>query len=60
MREYKLTREEVAAMVVAENRSGADPRGNPFFVARIRGMQIRLVLALDDMSTVITLYHRER
>ena len=60
MRRYGFTQEDVAAFVVPENRSGADPGGNPFFVGEIKGVPICLVLALDDMDTVITLYHLDR
>jgi len=60
MRQYGLSPEDIRVFVVPENRCGADPDGNPFYVGEIRGLRVRLVLALDDMSTVITLYPRKR
>ena len=60
MRQYGFTQEDVRAFVVPENRGGADPDGNPVYVGEIRGIRVRLILALDDMSTVITVYPRRR
>lgn len=60
MRQYGITEEDIRAFIVAENRCGADPDGNPVYVGEIRGVRLRLILALDDMSTVITVYPRRR
>jgi len=56
MRQYDITEEDIRAFVVPENRCGADPDGNPVYVGEVRGVRLRLILALDDMSTVITVY----
>jgi hypothetical protein len=60
MRQHSLTEEDIRAFVVPENRCGADPDGNPIYIGEIRGVPLRLILALDDMSTVITVYPRRR
>jgi hypothetical protein len=46
-------------MLSPENRNGEDPRGNSFYDKEIRGTCFRAVLALDDLTTVITVYDLE-
>jgi len=55
IRHHRLTREEVLGVVAAENRTGADPKGNPTYVKEVRGMLLFAVIALDDRS-LITIY----
>jgi hypothetical protein len=59
MRLYKVTRFEVLDLIEPENRNGADEHGNPIYSAEIRGIDICVVLALDDLSTIITVYDLE-
>jgi hypothetical protein len=59
MRLHALSRDEVLGIVSTTNRNGEDPDGNPLYVKEIRGTRFRAVLALDDMSTIITVYDLE-
>ena len=56
MRLLELGHVEVREIIEAENRSGEDSDGNPIYVMEIRGIQICAVVALDDGTTVITVY----
>ena len=55
MRRHKLTRDDVAGVIAAENRRGEDPDGNPIYVEEVRGVCFVAVVALDDRS-LITIY----
>jgi hypothetical protein len=55
MRKLKLTGDDVLRIVVAENRRGQDPDGNPIYVGEIRGVILQAIVALDDGS-LITVY----
>jgi hypothetical protein len=55
MRQYKLTPDDVLRMIVGDNRSGEDPKGNPTFVSEVRGVSYLAVVAQDDGS-LITVY----
>lgn len=46
-------------ILAPENRKGEDLRGNRFYIKEIRGIPFRAVLALDDLTTVITVYDLE-
>jgi hypothetical protein len=59
MRWKGLSQDEVLAMFSPENRNGEDPRGNLFYDKEIRGIRFRAVLAVDDLTTVITVYPLE-
>ncbi len=59
MRLKGLSQDDVLAMFSPENRNGEDPRGNLFYDKEIRGTCFRAVLALDDLTTVITVYDLE-
>jgi hypothetical protein len=59
MRLYGVTQEEVAALLVPSGEGGEEERGNPLYKGEIRGMRICAVLALDDLTTVITVYDLE-
>jgi hypothetical protein len=59
MRWKGLSADDVLAMFTPENRNGEDGRGNLFYDKEIRGTRFRAVLALDDLTTVITVYDLE-
>jgi len=42
-----------------DRRSGEDSDGNPIYAMEVEGVQLCVVVALDDGVTVITLYDRE-
>ena len=46
-------------MISPENLAGEDPAGNLLYVGKIRDLAICAVLALDDLTTVITVYDLE-
>jgi hypothetical protein len=50
---------EVLGIISSDNRAGEDPAGNLLYVGKIRGLSICAVLALDDLTTVITVYDLE-
>lgn len=55
MRQYKLTPDDLLAMMAGDHRSGEDEKGNPIYVKEIRGVAYLAVVALDDGS-LITVY----
>jgi len=59
MRLYGLTQDEVTEVISAGERDGEDRHGNLFYAKRVRGRTLRVVLALDDLGTVITVYDLE-
>ncbi len=59
MRLCGVTREEVAEIVSQQNRAGEDRDGNPLYMGTVRGLSLCVVLALDDLITVITVYDLE-
>jgi len=59
MRLYDIDRDAALSIVSPEHQVDADEDGNPFFVCRVKGQLLCLILALDDMSTVITVYDLE-
>lgn len=59
MRLCGITQEEVAGIVSSRHRAGEDGDGNLLYVGTIRDLSICVVLALDDLDTVITVYDLE-
>lgn len=59
MRLYDIAWEEVLAVISVENRAGADQRGNPRYIGKVRGSSICVIRARDDLTTVITVYDLE-
>jgi hypothetical protein len=59
MRLYGIARHDAQSVVSVESQVDADEDGNPIFVRRVNGRLLCLVLALDDMNTVITVYDLE-
>ena len=59
MRLYDIDRSDALSIVSPENKVDTDEDGNPIFVCRAKGQLLCLILALDDMSTVITVYDLE-
>jgi len=56
---YKLTIEDAEAVVHGANASEFDRRGNPCYIGRIEGSLIRVVVALDDPDTIITIHPKD-
>ena len=59
MRLCGVTPQEVTEIVSPENRVGEDPDGNLVYVGSAGELSICVVLALDDLTTVITVYDLE-
>jgi hypothetical protein len=59
MRLHGVTGEEVAAIISPANRVGEDPNGNLLYAGTVRGLSLCVVLALNDLTTVITVYDLE-
>jgi hypothetical protein len=59
MRLYDIARDDALLIISAKNQVDHDEDGNPIFICRVRGRLLCLVLALDDMSTIITVYDLE-
>jgi hypothetical protein len=59
MRLCGVSGEEVLEMISPENSAGEDRDGNLLYVGTIRDLSICAVLALDDLTTVITVYDLE-
>ncbi len=59
MRLYGIAREDALSIISAENKADFDGDGNPIFIRRVNGRLLCLVLAVDDMSTIITVYDLE-
>jgi len=55
MRREGLSREDILEMVSPQNRRREDPKGNPVYVAEVRGKAYCAVVASDDGS-LITVY----
>jgi|GEM_PF-2922147 len=56
MRLCRVTQEEIAEIVSPQNRAAEDRDGNPVYMGMVRGLSLCVVIALDDLSTVITVY----
>lgn len=59
LRLYDIAQSDALSVVSAESQVDTDEDGNPIFVRRVRGRLLCLILALDDMNTVITVYDLE-
>lgn len=56
---YRVTREQAAAIVANGQADDRDERGNPRYQADVAGRRIRVIVALDNPSLIITLYERK-
>lgn len=56
MRLCRVTQEEIAEIVSPQNRAGEDRNGNPVYMGMVRDLSLCVVIALDDLITVITVY----
>jgi hypothetical protein len=59
MRLCGVTQEEVSEIISPKNRAGEDENGNLLYMGMPRGLSICVVLAIDDLTTVITVYDLE-
>jgi hypothetical protein len=59
MRLCGVTPEEVMEIVSPENRAGENPDGNLIFMGSAGKLSVCVILALDDLATVITVYDLE-
>jgi hypothetical protein len=59
MRLCDVAQEEIEELVCPQNRVGEDPDGNLLYVGAVRSLSVCVVLALDDLDTVITVYDLE-
>jgi hypothetical protein len=56
MRLYRISRAQVAAIIIGGADDGYDSRGNRCLVGTVDGRRIRVILARDAPNTVITVY----
>lgn len=56
---YRVSREEATGIVSGGHDDGHDERGNPRYQAEVEGRRIRVIVALDNPSLIITLYERK-
>ncbi len=59
MRLCGVSGDEVLEIISDQNRAGEDPNGNLLYAGTIQGLSLCVVLALDDLTTVITVYDLE-
>lgn len=55
MRREKLSRGDIVELVAPQNQRGTDPKGNPLYVAEVRGNVYCAIVALDN-GELITVY----
>ena len=60
MRRLGLTRGDVAAIILASEVVDTDPDGRPRYVGYAGGHRIRIVLALENPSIVVSVHERRR
>jgi hypothetical protein len=60
MRELGLTAEDLERVRAAPELQDTDPEGRPRFTGVVRGVRIRLVLAVDRPDVVVTVHRRRR
>jgi len=60
MRRLGLTRADVAAIILASEFTDRDPDGRPRHVGFVNGRRIRIVLAIEDPSIVVSVHERRR
>ena len=60
MRRLGLTRGDVAAIILASEVVDTDPDGRPRYVGYVGGLRIRIVLALENPSIVVSVHERRR
>lgn len=58
LRRLGLDRDELLKVLWAADLCGEDSEGNPLYVGKVGGIQLCIVVALDDGTTVITVYDR--
>ncbi|HEX5763355.1 MAG TPA: hypothetical protein VFY04_09570 [Solirubrobacterales bacterium] len=59
MRREKLGRGDILTLVAPRNRRGEDSKGNPMYVAEVRGNLYCAIVALDN-GELITVYDLRR
>lgn len=60
LRLYEVTQAQAEAIVASGEDDGTDKDGNPRKIGLVDGRWIRVVVALDDPDTVITLFERRK
>jgi len=60
MRRLGLTRADVAAVILASDAADRDPDGRPRHVGVVNGRRIRIVLALEDPTIVVSVHERRK
>ncbi|MBS1870912.1 MAG: DUF4258 domain-containing protein [Actinobacteria bacterium] len=60
MRRLGVTRADVAAILLASEAADRDPDGRPRHLGIVDGRRIRIVLALEDPSLVVSVHERRR
>ncbi|HZV74563.1 MAG TPA: DUF4258 domain-containing protein [Conexibacter sp.] len=53
---YGVSREQATAIVAAGSEDGRDANGNPRYQGQVDGRNVRVIVALDNPSLIITLY----
>ena len=60
MRRLGLTRADVAAIILRSDNVDRDPEGRARHVGVVDGRRIRIVLALENPSIVVSVHERRR
>jgi hypothetical protein len=60
MRRLGLSPDDIAEVAAAPHVRDFDPMGRPRFTGTVRGMRVRLVLALDEPDLVVSVHERRK
>jgi hypothetical protein len=60
MRHLGLTRADVAAIILRSDGVDRDPEGRVRHIGVVNGRRIRIVLALENQSIVVSVHERRR
>lgn len=60
MREHGLIEAEIEQVIEKPDSIEADDQGKPRYLGLIRGLRVRIVLALDQPDLVVTIHSRRK
>lgn len=59
-RRLGITASEVESLIQQADETDSDTRGNLRYVAEIRGVRVRIVVAKDEPNVIITVHERRK
>jgi hypothetical protein len=57
-RRFKVNVDEAEAVIAHPLSTGSDDDGKPQYIGYIRGIRVRIVVALDDPDLIVTIHER--